>query len=809
MTPHLEKPRMSSFLSRHDLVYEAAPLRWDEGLPLGNGSMGVVVWGDGSPLKLTVDSYDLWDLRSAPLDEPWYRYAHLKKLHQQGHVAEMRSRFVKFREKHLCPTRLPGPRIEISFGEDATDFHARLALGTATARGRIALASGPVDWEAYVASERDVFILRISHRKHQKIAVRAGFDHLSLAARRDLVRREFPRPQKGEYRNGAWLYQAIPENGGCVLAWRRVARTSNDEIILVTFAKGHDWKSVLRQASARLDDCAHNLARVRREHVRSWRAFWSRSFLTVPDAKLESLFYAEMYKFGSCGREDKFPISLQGPWGPDGEMPNWQGDYHLDLDIPFCYSPAYASNHLDCAEPLYSWAWRLLPRFEKECRTFFGCEGVHAPCALGPNGERVYGYLSAEHWPGNGAWLAFQFWQHFLYSQDESFLRDRAYPFMRGCMLLYEHLLEEGVDGRCHLPLSVSPEYGEDSTVAWGSDTTCDLGLIRLLASALLETVERLGLVDSHAAKWRDILHRLASFPTEATRTRVADEQGKLAALRAEEYSVRRQPTPHALFVMQDVPYNFSHRHLSHLMPIYPLGLLGMDGDAQEQQTIHDSVKATWLHGQGGWVGFTFAWAAAIGARASLGEFARRMLTEYATHFVSPNTFHMTGDYRSSGASSITFRAFLLEAGFTTAAAIVEMLLQSHGGRIRLFPAVPIEWRDAAFHQLRAEGAFLISAKRQDGEVAWVEIQSEKGRHCAIVNPFGRSPAFLQNLSEGSKTEIRGELLTFPTKPGGAYRLHARPLTPQGLRIASANPMNVQKNPYGVKRWAEHDRRIS
>ena len=173
----------------------------------------------------------------------------------------------------------------------------------------------------------------------------------------------------------------------------------------------------------------------------------------------KTLFYVEIYKLGCCSRPGKFPISLQGVWTKDGGLPPWAGDYHLDMNVEESYWPVYASNHLDCAQPLYERFFANLPRYKKLCYDFFGFEGAWARCEQALDGSPIYGWYTANFWPGNGAWLAHHFWLHWLYSHDGDFLRDRAFPFMRAFLQTYCNLLEEGPDGRLHIPLGTSPEW--------------------------------------------------------------------------------------------------------------------------------------------------------------------------------------------------------------------------------------------------------------------------------------------------------------------------------------------------------------
>ena len=168
---------------------------------------------------------------------------------------------------------------------------------------------------------------------------------------------------------------------------------------------------------------------------------------------------------------------------------------------------------------------------------------------------------------------------------------------------------------------------------------------------------------------------------------------------------------------------------------------------------------------------------------------ARRALKEYAGYFVTRNTFHVNGDIRRSGASAWTLRTVTLESGFAFAGALLEMLLQSWGGTIRVFPAVPQDWQDISFSDLRAEGAFLVSAERRMGRVTAVEISSTKGMPCKVANPFPGREVVLEDLSRGDRKRVHGGVLSFSTSPNGKYRLScggAEPGRPaQALRASS------------------------
>jgi alpha-L-fucosidase 2 len=125
-----------------------------------------------------------------------------------------------------------------------------------------------------------------------------------------------------------------------------------------------------------------------------------------------------------------------------------------------------------------------------------------------------------------------------------------------------------------------------------------------------------------------------------------------------------------------------------------------------------------------------------MAARAGDGKRAAAALRVFAECFCLPNSFHANGDQSKSGKSKMTYRPFTLEGNFAFASGIQEMLIQSHTGIVRVFPAVPDPWMDVSFDSLRAEGAFLISATRKAGKVVEVRVRSEKGGHLRLENPF-------------------------------------------------------------------------
>lgn len=750
--------QLAYHLMRHDMRWTAAPTEWNTGIPLGNGRIGALIWGDGAPLKITLDKYDCWELREQKAEPALFNYQHLRELVEAGDEErcnwDLNNAWRRPELPH--PTRLPMPRVEITFPE-AEGFDAVLSLHGAHANGFIGYlgddweeqralddTSRVTDWSAWVADSANLLLIAINESGVspvlRQVEIDVSLDHLSDDARQTLAAWGYEEPETGYDGDADWLRLRFPAGGEYVVAWQVHDLGRRECLVAIAVLSHHDAEDPLTEALRLVHDAPEMKQDLWAEHIDWWREWWQACFLTIPDAWLENLFYVEMYKLGCSSRPGSLPITLQGLWTADGVMPPWSGDYHLDMNVQESYWPVYASNHLEAGRPLYETFSRCLPRWREQCRSFFGFAGLHSGCAIGPGGERIHGYHGVEFWPGNVAWLAHHYWLHWLYSHDEDFLRTHALPIMRGAMQTYLGLLEEGEDGRLHLPLGYSPEWGEGSIARYGPDPACDLALIRWLGEALLEATGVLGVTDPERGRWLETLERLAELPTGDGGIQVTARD----------------------------PLFESHRHHSHLMAIHPLGALNTDQDDAARSLIGASITRLIREGHGRWTGWSWPWASLIASRAGLGNMAYEMLRQYRA-FVTANSFHINGDPRVFGLSHARYSPMTLEAGFAAAAAIMEMLLQSWGGTIRVFPTVPDCWGEAHFEDLRAEGAFLVSALRRKGQTRWVRIRSEVGGPCRMVTAWpGRR---VTARAEGERITMTGERLTWATAAGREYLL--------------------------------------
>lgn len=737
---------------QHGLAYERPATTWDEAMPLGNGLLGALVWGDGKPLRISLDRTDLWDLRPVPeFFTKEYSYAMMRQWVAEGRIEDLHRLYDK-PYGNPGPTKIPAGRIELTLKGGTMFRSASLDLAQAVARVDF---DGGHRAEVFVHATKPFGMIRLASAPEssallappfaEEITEEAGAGKISAG---DLATLRYEAPAK---RSGdRWTGYAQEGWGGfhfaAVLMWKDTDDGWVGAWSVATSNESDDPLEAARQT------CEKALGKgfddVFADHCRWWRSYWEQASISVPNEIIERQWYLETYKFGAAARANTPPITLQGPWTADNrKIPPWKGDYHHDLNTELSYWPAYSGNRLDGAQGFVTWLWETQATAKAWTKRFFGLPGLNVPMTADLNQEQIGGWHQYTHSATTAAWLAHHFYLHWRYTMDRDFLRDRAYPWLRDASVFLEAVTEKGPDGKRMLPLSSSPEINDDQLEAWFSTiTNYDLALIRWLLETTAELADEL---DRHqeAVRWRAVL--------------------------AEMPELALDPVSRKLLVARDYPLPASHRHFSHLMAIHPLGLIRWENGPRDQAVIKASLTELHEKGTSQWTGYSFSWLANLAARARDGEAAERALEIFSTAFCLRNSFHCNGDQSGKGYSNFRYRPFTLEGNFAAAASVQEMLLQSYSGTIRVFPAVPDSWRDASFRKLRAEGAFVVSATRQAGRVKRIEIRAEAGGTCRLDNPFGDASYQAEGL-EAKVIDTDGTDLVLPLSPGQSVRFIRR-----------------------------------
>ena len=736
--------------AEHDLTFAGLASSWDEGLPLGNGMLGALVWQKDGRLRISLDRADLWDLRPMKnLNAPEWKFSWVIEQWKKKDYGPVQDKFDAPYDAEPAPSKIPAGALEIDLRGFGATTSARLVLQDALAR--VAWSSGktletfvqadqPVGWFRFQGAGPE-FAPRLAPPAFQLDRSGGAADPVTG---QDLRRLGY---EQGTVKESAGLITYHQKGWGdfyydIAVAWKRT---------------GPDTLEGAWSISSRFSDATGQSPaadRVRKAlqagfekgltaHRAWWRRFWAQSSVTLPDKLLERQWYLEQYKFGSAARRGAPPISLQAVWTADnGKLPPWKGDFHHDLNTQLSYWPCYSGNHLEEGLGFLDWLWSLRAEFKRYTRSYFGTSGLDVPGVTTLTGQPMGGWIPYSFSPTVAAWLAHHFYLHWRYSLDRAFLADRAYPWIKDVAVHLSEISVRDAQGRRRLPLSSSPEINDNSREAWFADmTNYDLALVKWTFRAAAELAGELGL---------------------------QDEAGRWTAIEAEWPDFAVDPQEGLMFA-PGFSYHESHRHFSHQMAFHPLGLIDWSNGERDRKIIRDTLANLDRRGTDWWCGYSFSWLAGLRARAFDGEGAAAALRIFAVCFCLPNSFHVNGDQSGTGKSKFTYRPFTLEGNFACASGLQEMLIQSHAGVIRVFPALPPSWKEAAFDQLRAQGAFLVSAQRSRGETILVKVISEKGGTLRLANPFTSGYSI-----DGRVVRERKDTIELTTRPGQSLTLEAR-----------------------------------
>ena len=734
----------------HDLIFDRLATRWDEALPMGNAFVGALVWQRDSALRLSLDRIDLWDLRPTDsLSGERFSYEWVYQQWKNGTYANVQRKLDAPYDQLPAPSKIPGAALEFDIRSLGEVESARLYLADALTRVEwkngttlwsFVSATEPLGWFRFEGLPSEI-IPQLLTPRYQSDEEVSGADPVSG---QDLRRLGYQQGKVTHRRltDGGIITYHQPGYGtfsyDVAVAYRMDKEGLTGAWSVTSSLGAEEAEALVEQAMKR------SMTADYRKHRQWWQTYWDKSSVTLPDKVLERQYAAEIYKFGSVSRANSPIIPLQGVWTADnGLLPPWKGDVHHDLNTQLSYWPCYTGNHLEEGFGYLQTLWNQRETNRAYTEAYYGCPGLNVPGVATLTGEPMGGWIQYSLSPTISAWLAHHFYLHWQYSADPDFLREMGYPYLKEVATFLEAVTVKNEAGERTLRISSSPEIYDNTPQAWfPTITNFDLALIRSAFSDAAEMASALGMTDD-AAHWSTLKAELPAFDV--------DSAG-------------------ALTFAHGHPYDESHRHFSNALAIHPLSLLDVTHSDEEARIVQSTIDRLDQYGGAWWTGYSYSWLGNMKARALDGEGAAAALRDFADYFCLPNTFHANGQQRGTGKSNFTYRPFTLEGNFAFAAGIQEMLLQSHTDVVRVFPAIPADWNDVSFRNLRARGAFLISATRENGITTHVDIESERGGTIRLQNPFAEDTK--PKITGAVSASLHDGIWEIQTREGSCVRMH-------------------------------------
>ncbi|MBI0314613.1 MULTISPECIES: glycosyl hydrolase family 95 catalytic domain-containing protein [Streptomyces violaceusniger group] len=685
-------------LADADMVWQKMPQTWYEGPFLGNARLGSGIYaepGGANAVRFNVQHSEV-----------------------QDHRPEFGSLFGL--------ARLPIGYFTLEPVGAITAVDWRLRLRDAELTGTITTDKGTLTLRALVHNSRSVMAIEVTPS-----AGEAAFRWVFHPAEAISPRVDFKPVPDGytgnppavveDHHGVRAAVQPLLAGGQHVTAWRERTRAGR-RTLYVTVAHSHPRRTARDRALKDIGSAsALPYDALAPTHRAWWHAYYRKSFLSLPDARLQRFYWIQLYKVAAAARADAPVMATSGPWL---ESTPWPATW-WNLNVQLEYWLIHGSNHLELdavtralGEFRDNLSNQLDAPYRKDSAGIPRTTDIHlvngGAAANGGYAVGIPGQDPPTPEVGNLTWALHNVWLTYRHTMDESVLRDVVHPLLRKAVAYYLHFLTPGSDGKLHLPATFSPEYGVNAP-----DCNYDLMLLRWGCATLLDSARILGVKDPSAPRWREVLTKLTPYPV--------DENG--------------------FMIGAGVPFAKSHRHYSHMLAVYPLYEVTWE-DPAKRELIETSLNH-WVGFEGALQGYTFTGAASMSAQMGRGEDALKYLGELMRRFIQPNTM-----YKESGP--------VIETPLSAAQSLHDMVCQSWGGVIRIFPALPAAWDELMVHDFRTQGAFLLSASREGGRTRWVRLRSEAGAPCVVRHSLD-GPIEVR--------DARGRRLPYETVGAGTIRI--------------------------------------
>lgn len=713
------------------LWYEQAAEKWEEALPVGNGRIGGMVYGDPYREQIQFNEETLWTGEPHEYQHPGaHEYLDTirgllfsGKQHEADQLAMKNFMSVPLRQKAYQP--FGDLIIEMTDLGAVEDYYRELDLKEAIARVEFTSEGYEYHREVWVSYPDQVMAIRLTVNGKQKLNFDLAFNspHAgSLIEGTDEGLKLEVKVENGilEGEALAWIHETdgqidIKENHIQV-------RNASSALILMSVATSFrdyqhaDADPLLANQDIYSNLKNKNLKTIRKAHISDYQEIFNRFSLDFGSGKdslptdervlefwknLNDPSFLSLYsQYGrylmiSSSRGEGQPATLQGIWNPHIRPP-WDSKWTVNINTEMNYWPVDVTGLVECLNPLFKMIEECAETGQKVAMEHYQAPGwvLHHNADIWRGAAPIN---AANHgiWVTGGAWLTTHMWEHFQFTQDIDFLRDRAWPVMKGASEFFvDYLVKDPETGWLISGPSNSPENGG---LVMGP--TMDHQIIRTLFKACIEASEILNIEQD----FRDTL--IGILPGIAP-----NQIGQYGQLQEWLTDI-------------DNPNNH-HRHVSHLWGVHP----GNDITWDQQDLMEAAKQSLLMRGDEG-TGWSLAWKINFWARFLDGNHAYKLVHMLLSPAEHPDRNIRGGTYPNLFDAHPPFQ---IDGNFGGTAGIIEMLIQSHNGEIHLLPALPDALNHGNIKGVRARGGFILDFRWEDGKITTIKLVSKAGGTCML-----------------------------------------------------------------------------